>query len=170
VRCDATTDTCQTIPSCKALNATCTTTADCCSGLICAGTGKCSNPEFFNTVTYQRQYQAICPSGTRVAWRFFEWQSTIPSGTSIDLSVQTKRKATDSYVPATALSLGSITSTTAAGVWARGTTTVNQVLTAASLVSMDYLLVSMKFKPNSAGDAAPSLSNWRQNYDCVDAE
>jgi hypothetical protein len=169
-RCDAATDKCQTISACKGLAVACTTTADCCTGLICAGTGKCANPEFFTSATYQREYKAVCPSGTQVAWRFFEWQSTVPSGTSIDLSVQTKRKATDAYLPTTAVTLGTISSTTSAGVWARGTSTVNQVLTGASLVSMDYLLVSMKFKPNTQGDLAPSLSNWRQNYDCVDSE
>jgi hypothetical protein len=169
-RCDAATDKCQTISACKGPAVACTTTADCCTGLICAGTGKCANPEYFTSATYQREYKAVCPSGTQVAWRFFEWQSTVPTGTSIDLSVQTKRKATDSYVPATAVTLGSITSTTAAGVWAHGTSTVNQVLKGAGLMSMDYLLVSIKFKPNTQGDLAPSLSNWRQNYDCVDSE
>jgi hypothetical protein len=169
-RCDATSDTCQTISSCHALATACTTTADCCSGLICAGTGKCANPEFFNTATYRREYVAVCPSGTQVAWRFFEWQSTIPTGTSVAIGVQTKRKSTDSYSPGSALSLGAITSTTAAGVWARGPKTVNQVLTTAGLVSMDYLLVSLTFNPNSTGDVAPSLRNWRQNYDCVDSE
>jgi hypothetical protein len=169
-RCDATTDTCQLITSCRAIGAACTSTTQCCTGLICAGTGKCANPEFFTTATYQREYVASCPTGTEVAWRLFEWQSTVPSGTSIDIKVQTKRKAADSYLPAVALAHGSITATTAAGIWAHGTSTVDQVLKAAALRSLPRLLVSLTFKPNAAGDVAPSLTNWRQNYDCVDSE
>lgn len=117
-----------------------------------------------------REYVASCPSGTRVQWNSFEWQSTIPTDTSIDIKVQTKQNAADSYQPVGALTLGSITSTTAAGVWAHGTSTPDQVLRAASLKSLNYLLVSLQFNPNSTGDTAPSLTNWRQNYDCVDSE
>ncbi|MGC4089238.1 MAG: dickkopf-related protein [Polyangiaceae bacterium] len=169
-RCDATSNTCQAIASCDPVGAACASSSECCSGLLCDGTGKCANPAYFASATYKREYVATCAAGKAPVWRLFEWQSTIPTGTSIDLSVQTKRLATDSYLPSTALSYGTISATTATGVWAHGSSTANQVLVGGGLRSLSYLLVTMKFNPSSGGATTPSLLNWRQNYDCVDVE
>lgn len=169
-RCDAKTDTCQAISMCHSSGDTCSETSDCCSGLICTGTGTCGNPEFFNTGTYQREYVAECPEQTRPVWRLFEWQATVPTGTTIDIKVQTKLKKTDTYQPTSPLAAGQIVQTTPAGAWAHGTQTVDQVLGAAGLISTKYLLVSLTFNPDPSGETAPSLSNWRQNYSCEDSE
>jgi hypothetical protein len=169
-RCDALSSTCQNITACKAAAQSCASTADCCNGLLCDGSGKCTNPTYYAVQTYQREYVASCPAGTKVAWRFFEWQATIPVNTSIDLAVQTRAETTDSYQPTTAVVLGSITASTSGSVWEHGPSTVDQVLSSADVPSLDRLLVSMTFKPPSDGSTTPELDAWRMLYDCMPGE
>ena len=114
---------------------------------------------------------ATCPDGTDPKWRYLEWQATIPTGTSIVFEGQTKATAAATYAPTPTLALlGTASATTAAGTWTRSSTTVEAALSAAGLTSRAYLLVTMTFKPNGTGSAAPTLNNWRQIYDCVPAE
>lgn len=169
-RCSGATKQCLSTSSCSALGAACAATTDCCSGLVCGGTGTCVNPVFFATQTYMREYVATCPTGTQPVWRFFEWKATIPTGTSIGLGVQTKEEASDSYVPTAPLTMDAVTTTSPEDVWVHGTSTVDQVLQAGSKRSLSFLLVTMTFTPNVAGTLAPTLTDWRQSYDCLDAE
>jgi len=171
-RCAAATNTCQSISSCGVVGKACTATADCCSGLVCGGSGTCINPQFYATQTYTREYVASCPVNTLPVWRFFEWQATVPATSSISLSVQTKALAADSYLPKVPLAMDPIIATTASGVWAHGTQTVAMVFAAASpiVTSQQYLLVTMKFNPDATSTQSPMLANWRQNYDCLDAQ
>jgi hypothetical protein len=169
-RCDAVTSTCQSITACKTSGQSCASSGDCCSGLVCGGAGQCATPDHYVRQTYQREYVAGCPSGTKVAWRFFEWQSTIPSGTSIDVAVQTRGTSAAAYQPASPLSLGSITASTSGTTWAHGPTTADQALIAAGVPSLDRLLVSMTFNPSSGGSQTPELDAWRMGYDCKPAE
>ncbi len=173
------TKTCQNITgACVASGGVCNTAGapgDCCAGLTCPGVGgTCFNATSvgYTGSTYTREYVATCPAGSRVKWRFFNWRSTTPAGTSVDFTAQTKELATDTYLPATALAIGSATSTTPGTTYAHGASTVDQVLLGATpaLSSMPYLLVSMKFNANAAGTAAPSLVAWEQDYDCPPAE
>jgi hypothetical protein len=161
---------CENRSTCAYSGASCTTTADCCAGLTCpTGGGLCvSQPNpLFEVQTYSREYVASCPSGTNVQWRFFEWQSTIPTGTKIEFFVQSKRKTTDSYQPTVSLLAGTATTSTPGTSWVRGPTTVDSLLRNAGLTSQQYLLVTMVFTPDSAGTVAPTLKSWRQIYDCV---
>jgi hypothetical protein len=169
-RCSATTKTCQSITTCAAPGQACAATSDCCSGLICGGTGTCVNPLFYATETYKREYVANCPDGTRVVWRFFEWQATVPGDSNVALSVQSKATASDPYTPATPAEMDAIAVTTASGIWAHGSKTVDEALKSSGATSLSYLLVTMKFNPDSTATLAPTLTNWRQNYDCIDAE
>jgi hypothetical protein len=169
-RCDAVSSTCQAIVACKPAGQACASTADCCSGLICGGSGTCTNPDYYTQRSYQREFVAGCPSGTKVAWRFFEWQATIATGTSIALAVQTKALSTDTWRPTTALALGSISATTTGTTWVHGASTVDQVLTAAKIPSLERLLVTMTFNPRSDGSATPELEAWRMQYDCMPGE
>lgn len=164
---------CQSLSECSSEGQACATGDDCCSGLICPdGGGVClrlDSPVFEQQV-FTREYAAVCPDATLPEWRFFEWQATVPSGSSIDFSVQTKEKASDSYEPSMPLDVASAATTTPAGAWHRGSDTVDQVLDDASLVSGHYLLVTMTFNPDAGGNEAPTLHAWRQIYDCVWAE
>jgi hypothetical protein len=169
-RCDALTSMCQTIVACKPVNQACVSNGDCCNGLVCGGASKCINPDYFVKQTYQREFVASCPTGTKVAWRLFEWQSTIPVGTSIDLAVQTRTTTTDPYQPAMAVALGSISTSVGGTSWGSPASTVDQVLSAATVPSLDRLLVSMTFNPTSDGATTPELDAWRMGYDCKPAE
>jgi len=117
-----------------------------------------------------REYIASCPYGTYPAWRFFEWQASIPTGSSIGYSIQTRQLATDAYKPTVALAMATATTTTAAGTWDRGPNTAGQVLSNANQAPLDYLQVTITFNPNPAGTAAPTLLNWRQVYDCLPSQ
>jgi hypothetical protein len=175
--------TCQLKTACSNIGAACTTSAQCCSGTCPAGGGVCFIPPVvtapnYSTATTTREYVASCPTGTRVAWRAFEWQATCPTGTSIAFSVQTKENAGDAYTPMTALPLKTAgagttpASCTGPGTWYRGDSTVDQILAAATppSPSLNYLRVTMKFNPNMAGSATPTLHQWRMIYDCMPAQ
>ena len=126
----------------------------------------------YTTQSVSRDYVASCPRGTQAKWRFFEWQATVPTGTSITFSAQVKATAAASYAPATPLFLSTATpaSGTGPGIWYRGPQTVEQVLAAAvpPIASGDYLRVTMTFNPSMT--ASPTLHQWRQIFDCVPAE
>jgi hypothetical protein len=167
------TSQCTNKTSCSPAGAACTTSADCCTGLTCpAMGGVCLNltSTLFEENEFTRDYDTVCAEGLHREWRFFEWQATIPTGTSIDFAVQTKSLAGDTYGPTTPLSIGSATTTTPASTWHRGSLPVDDVLAAAGLESKRYLRVIMTFRPNTAGTLAPTLHAWRQIVDCVPEE
>jgi WD40 repeat protein len=158
---------------CAAEGSSCSTTSECCQGLTCpSGGGLCIRQPrpLFETQVYPREYQAVCPADTLVKWRFFEWQSIIPTGTSIEFFVQTKKDAADAYAPAVSLLSSTAATTSNPGVWLRGSKTVDETLAENGLLSSKYLLVTMVFNPNANGSAAPTLTAWRQIYDCVPAQ
>jgi len=159
--------------SCSAVGEDCTTAADCCTGLVCPdGGGECvSLPSpVYEVQSFTRDYESSCPYGTYVAWRFFEWQSTIPTGTSIDFAVQTRELATDAWSPTIATHLATSSVTTPSGSWERGTSMSGDALSNAGYTAGKYLRVTMTFNPNSGGTAAPTLLNWRQVFDCMPAQ
>jgi hypothetical protein len=175
--------TCQARSSCSAIGSACTTSAQCCSGSCPAGGGVCfippvALPPNYSTATISREYVADCPTGTRVAWRAFEWQATCPTGTSIAFSVQTKEDPGDTYAPTTPLPLKTASagttpdSCTGPGTWYRGDSTADQVLAAASppLPSLNHLRVTMTFSPNTARTETPTLHQWRMIHDCMPAQ
>ncbi len=172
------TRTCQSLGgACVASGGVCNTPGspgDCCNGLTCPGAGgKCINPVVitYTQQTYTREFVASCPTaGTRPVWRFLQWQSTVPSGTSVVFSAQTKELASDTYAPATALGIGTASATTPGTTWGQGPQTVDAVLVAAGLASKPYLLVTMVFNPDAMALSTPTLKAWQQNYDCVAAQ
>src|SRR5262249_17292920 len=50
-------------------------------------------------VTFTEDFTAVCPSGTRVAWRKLNWQASIPSSASIAFSAQTADAPLDGGPP-----------------------------------------------------------------------
>ncbi len=163
--------------ACVAAGGVCNTAGspgDCCTGLTCPGAGgKCFNPIVitYTPQTYTREFVASCPvAGTRPVWRFFQWQSTVPSGASIVFSAQTKELASDTYAPAMPLGIGTASATTAGTTWGQGPQTVDTVLVGAGLPSKPYLLVTMVFNPDPSQLQTPALKAWQQNFDCVAAQ
>jgi hypothetical protein len=102
-----------------------------------------------------------------VKWRNFEWLATLPDDTQIDFAVQTKATDSDTYLPATAAPL-KIAVPPAPADW--DFADVDAVLAANDLASLDYLRVSMTFRPDDTQTLAPTLRNWRIFYDCLPAE
>jgi hypothetical protein len=164
---------CQSYQSCSDVGEDCATDDDCCTGLVCpGGGGECvSLPSpVYEVQSFEREYVSSCPYGTNVAWRFFEWQASIPSGTRIDFSIQTKKLEADTYQPVAPIAMASATTSTPANTWERGANTADQLLTDAELFSQKYLRVTMTFHPDAAGVTAPTLMNWRQIFDCVPSD
>jgi hypothetical protein len=124
----------------------------------------------YETQRFERVYEALCPSDTLPEWRFFEWQATVPDGTSIEFSAQTSHDG-DEYEPSTPVGIGTAEQTTPAGTWHRGPEPVQEVLLAQDPVvkSQHFLKVTMTFNPDTSGSVAPTLHAWRQIVDCVPA-
>ena len=135
------------------------------------------------TVTFTRDYQAVCPTGTQAEWEFFYWQSVIPSGTNI--SVRAATSATpfaapppvSTPPPAAPASVPIAQATTSTpvlpvGTWSQDAQTVADHLRleppGPAQTSLSYLRVYMTFNPS--GGAAPVLQSWRQTYDCKPVE
>lgn len=161
---------CQPASSCSSAGETCTSGGECCTGLVCpTGGGSCvSLPSpVYSTQQLDREYVASCPYGTEPAWRFFEWQAEVPSGSSIDFAVQTKELPGDAYAPMVALPAAQAVSTTPADKWEHGTSTIGEVLRAAGQAPRSHVRVLMTFNPNASKTEVPKLLNWRLIYDCM---
>lgn len=154
-------------------NSACTSDAQCCnfgSGSRCAsGLCKAQPPFLYYTGTFTRDYVASCASGTRVAWRYFSWQAITPAGTSINFKAQSAD---------TAALLGAATPVVGVGnavppstvTWTTGPQTVDAALLAAGGQSKAYLRVTATLNPSADNSLAPTLTNWREVYDCVPSE
>ena len=164
---------------CVALGGACSSSIDCCIGSVCL-TGSCAPPPpilILGPANYERSYQAVCDTGSKVVWRFFDWQTVTPNSNSkIEFYAQTSATGTDfSTVPnfPTMVTLpGVVKLGTASG--APNTTwigsDVGALLATAGLKSQKYLKVTIRMVPNDELTASPTLTNWRQNYSCVPAE
>ena len=84
--------------------------------------------------------------------------------------MQAKAATGDAYQPTMPLPLATGSGTTNPTTWCYGTQTTDRLLTTAGLFSRKYLLVTMTFKPDAAGSAAPTLHGWRHIYDCMPAQ
>jgi hypothetical protein len=164
---------CKARNTCSLSGQSCVTGSDCCTGLLCpSGGGLCyaEPPLLFEDQTYSRVYDAVCPMGTQPKWRFFEWQATIPTGTSIEFFAQTRDKAGDSWTPSTPLLVATATASSAANQWLRGAAPTGHLFTNQGIGNLYQLQVTMVFHPNSERSLAPTLLNWRQIYDCLPGE
>jgi len=173
---------CSTAPPvgmCVAEGGVCAVTNDCCIGSVCLS-GTCAPPPpilLLAPANYERNYQAVCESGSKPVWRFFDWQTITPAANSkLEFYAQSSAKGSDfATLPAypTAVSIpGVVKLGTASG--APNTTwigsDVGALLIAAGFKSQQYLKVTIRMVPTDDLSTAPTLTNWRQNYSCVPAE
>ncbi|HET7545441.1 MAG TPA: PA14 domain-containing protein [Polyangiaceae bacterium] len=164
---------------CVADGGVCATTNDCCIGSVCL-TGTCAPPPplvVLGPANYERNYTAVCEDGTKPVWRFFDWQTITPSANSkIEFYAQTsatgKDFATLPVYPTAVTTPGVVKLGTASGApntsWVGSD--VGALLIAAGYKSQQYLKVTVRMVPTDGLTAAPTLTNWRQNYSCVPAE
>ena len=128
---------------------------------------------------FTRDYTAVCPVGTHIAWSFFSWQATIPASGSIQFYAQTAptpaafgpvNSAPSATPPAVLDGTASVT-TTPPGTWFQDANTVDWHLKndpPGGQLSRESLRITMKF--NTGSGTVPTLSTWKQTYDCVPAE
>jgi hypothetical protein len=164
---------------CVANGAACTATSDCCFGSICL-TGVCAPPPPIlvpQPANFERNYNAVCGTGTKPIWRFFDWEDITPgSNSKIEFYAQTSATGTDFATvpnyPTTVSIAGVVKLGTASGApnptWIGAD--VGAALSAANLKSQQYLKVTIRMVPNDELTKSPTLTNWRQNYSCVPAE
>jgi len=157
----------------------CDTIADCSKGLVCVG-ATCTLPPAVTGVlpqNYERVYHADCMDGTKVVWRFFDWQTVTPATDSrLEFFAETQADpslfSTLPVAPNTVMSDSVVKIGSASGapvtVWTGNA--VEPLLEAKMLKSQEYLKVTIRFVPNSEFNASPILKDWRQSYSCVPAE
>jgi PA14 domain-containing protein len=173
---------CQALPpagQCVAASSSCGTTADCCAGLICVG-AVCGEPPPVIAIlpqNYERIYRSDCMPGSKVVWRFFDWQTVTPAqGSRLEFFAETQADPTQfSTLPVApnAVSSDTVVSVgTATGdpitVWTGNA--VAPLLEERMLKSQEYLKITVRFVPNTEFNASPILKDWRQSYSCVPAE
>jgi regulation of enolase protein 1 (concanavalin A-like superfamily) len=161
--------------SCVAVAGSCTSDSDCCGFPTnqCTG-GVCTVPPppfLYADLVFTRDYQASCPSQTEPVWRFFDWQTVTPEDSDIKFYVATS--ATFAGLPSTPVGptiayLGRaagapITTWTGADVGA-ALTSIGQS------PSLTYVRIFVDFQPSSDLSQGPSLTQWRQQYDCEASE
>jgi hypothetical protein len=128
-------------------------------------------PPFQNPVTFTLDYEGQCPNMQKVVWRFFDWKAIAPLDSKIDFYAQTA--ATQGALGA-ATQVGLGTASVALGTAnAMAPPPVNWIgsdvsVQLAPTKSAGWLRVTMTFTPSSNGYQAPTLSSWRQLFDCVD--
>lgn len=122
-------------------------------------------PPYPNPATLVRDYQGVCPAGKSAVWRFFDWETVTPADSYITFQAQTSDTQAGLATATPVVGLG-----TASG--APITTWVGSDVSAALAPSpsLQYLRVTMTFNPSSDHYSAPTLTAWRQNYDCVDSQ
>jgi hypothetical protein len=89
-------------------------------------------------------------------------------GTSIVFSAVAGRDATN-FAGAPLMWLGNATPGHD-GVWTNAGINLNDALVAAGTISHKYLRVTIQLSTDETGERAPSLSEWRVLYDCLDSE
>jgi hypothetical protein len=113
--------------------------------------------------TFTRDYQGTCPVGQSVVWRFFDWETVTPSNSNIAFKAQ---EATTQAGLTTATPVVSLGSASGAPITSWTGTDVSTLITP----SLSWLRVTITLNPSSDGTQAPTLTAWRQQFDCVDAQ
>ena len=177
-----TTRHCQALPpngGCVAENSACGSSADCCRGLVCSG-ALCTSPPPVAAIlpqNYERIYHADCMDGSKVVWRFLDWQTiTPPTGSRLEFYAETQADpnqfSTLPVAPNPVSSDSVVSVGTASGapiaIWTGNA--VDPLLQEKMLKSQEYLKVTVRFVPNDEFSASPILKDWRQSYSCVPAE
>jgi hypothetical protein len=173
---------CASVPppnACIAAAGACAADTDCCFGYPCVA-NICTKPPPLPTyapANFKRVYTSECGTGTKPAWRFFDWQAvTPPVGSAIEIYAETSDdQATFHDLPAAptpvaisgVVKVATVTGATVSG-WVGQD--VGAVLTAAGVAQKKYLLITIRLIPNLKINATPTLTDWRQAYSCPPQE
>ena len=122
-------------------------------------------PPAYYPATFTRDYQGVCPASQKVVWRFFDWETVTPSDSNIVFKAQT---ADTQALLATATPIVNLGTASGAPITTWTGTDVSVAL--APNPSRDWLRVTITLNPSSDGTYTPTLTAWRQQFDCVDAQ
>lgn len=118
----------------------------------------------FVEAAFVRDYEGVCPIGTRVVWRFFDWQTVTPGDSKITFAVKTADTLAD-LGPLSSVAIG-VASGPPITTWTGAD--VGKALL--PLASSTWLRVTMTLTPTSDLSSSPTLTNWRQSYSCPPSE
>jgi hypothetical protein len=175
---------CQTAPTngCYGPGVPCTSAQPCCDPLaVCSQqSSTCVEPPplpYFQQANFVRQYSNPCPSGQRPYWQNFVYGTSTPSDSSIVIYAETTNDPTkftttdDAGAANPGAPLVKLATVSGSDVtFPNGTANVNNALETAGDVSGLYLQITVQFIPSSDGHSAPLLTQWEQQFDCVDAQ
>jgi hypothetical protein len=122
-------------------------------------------PPYPNPATLVRDYQGVCPAGKSVVWRFFDWETVTPADSYITFAAATSDSEPDLDTASPVVNLG-----TASGAPITDWTGTDVSAALAPTPSQAWLRVTITLNPSADHYSAPTLTAWRQNYDCVDSQ
>jgi hypothetical protein len=122
-------------------------------------------PPAYFPATLTRDYEGQCPAGESVVWRFFDWETVTPSDSNIVFNAAT---ADTQAGLATATPVAYLGTASGAPITTWTGTDVSQAL--APNPSRQWLRVTIKLNPSSDQLQAPTLTAWRQQYDCAPSQ
>lgn len=157
--------------ACQPVAGACSNDSDCCAGTFCSG-GVCRLPPPLPTYServFVRDFNASCDIGSSPVWRFFDWQAHLPADTSIVFSAVTADAQAGLAAAAPSVGIGTATAPSTTG-WTSGPATVDQALRTSGQRSRAWLRVTMRLRPSTNTFYTPTLTAWRQNYNCTPTE
>ena len=135
----------------------------------------------YEPATFVQDYTANCADGTKPVWREFDWQASIPDSAWIVITAQSGETVA-TLAPAMPLTVATATTSTNLGSnginfdfglidAGKGTMAVGPFNKASPPIpSRNLLRLAITLNPTSDNLAAPTLSKWKVQYDCVPAE
>jgi hypothetical protein len=135
----------------------------------------------YNPATFVQDYTANCGDGTKPVWREFDWQASIPNTASVTVMAQSGDTVA-TLAPAMPLTVVNATTSTNVGPTGtsfdyalidagQGTTPSGAFNTASPIVpSRNLLRLTITLTPTSDNLTAPTLLQWKVQYDCRPAE
>jgi hypothetical protein len=125
-------------------------------------------PWIYVSGEFVRDFVTECPRTQYPVWRELECKADVPAGTGIDFSVTSaETEAGLATAPAPVLALTAVPEDPSA--W-QVSQPVDQVLKQGGVTPGPYLRITVRLWPSADAQSAPTLRDWRQLYDCLDAE
>jgi hypothetical protein len=161
---------CAVQTGCSPTGSSCTLDTDCCGGpTIHCVSNVCQNLALLPTpATFTRDFTSSCPSGTKVTWELFQWQSITPTGTSIVFQAQTGNSLA-TLGPAVGIGTAQPPPTATTG-WTDAGQTVDSFLRAASPPQASHDILHVLMTLNPSGSVSPTITQWQAYYDCPASE
>jgi hypothetical protein len=137
----------------------------------------------YGPATFVQDFTASCSDGNKPVWREFDWQASIPSpasGSSIVIGAQSGPDLLH-LLPATPVTVATTTTSTNTGsngqnfdaalidTGASHTAPVGAFNTA-QVESQNVLRITITMNPTADELKAPTLLQWKVQYDCAPAE